>query len=128
MRRFFVLAAALLIGGAVIYFGHVGEADAAPAFEVETYFYSDSGMTNEVGWSYRPCNGPRITEGPTTAFRRSIQGEKCSSGYGTDCVTCLVNGWGRVPCPYSAEFQGYPACPGEPACNSFDANPYNDCG
>ena len=41
---------------------------AAPRTMVETTYYSDAGMTNEVGFKIRLCSGRTISRGTVTGY------------------------------------------------------------
>ena len=120
MRRL-VFALALVVGGgaAIYFFSPVDEVGAAPAFEVETFFFSDPGMTQEIGWRFRGCTGPLLTEGSTSSYRLTYRGDPCSTSTGGACYICYAPvdpNQGPVPthrvtCSLmNAEFAGYPEC------------------
>ena len=120
MRRL-VIALALVAGAsAAIYFSPANEVGASPAFEVETFFFADPGMTQEIGWRFRGCTGPLLTEGSTGSYRLIYTGDPCSSGSGGGaCYVCYAPvdpNQGPVPthrvtCSLmNAEFAGYPEC------------------
>jgi hypothetical protein len=62
------------------------EAGALPQNESDSLYLDADG--NEVGWVFRGCNGQRIVEGVTSAYRRTITTACNSGGYST---TCHVN-------------------------------------
>ncbi|MCB1034240.1 MAG: hypothetical protein KDD47_10445 [Acidobacteria bacterium] len=112
-RRLLVLALVLCAGGTAAYFVGIPEAGALPPNEVEIFYYSDASLTQEVGWFFRACDGSRLEDGTRSPYMRSIKGAACSSGGGS-CFICVQEGVGRVHCPGTAAFHGYPLCPGEP--------------
>lgn len=90
-------------------------ADAAPMFETETLFYQfyqDGKFKNKVGHRIVTCNSGVYREGEFGPFVKTLRGENCNSGGGQYCVYCFDRTTGeRVnPCPWTAEFQGYPNC------------------
>ncbi len=110
MRRIAIALCLILAAGAVTYFSQVEEVGAAPPFEVETYFFSDPGLTNEIGWRWRGCSGPAIMEGSFSQHKLIYKGDACGSGSGFACYICY-NSSGRVSCSLTnAEFAGFPEC------------------
>jgi len=73
-------------------------AEALPAQEVETTYFSDATFSVEVGSSFLGCNGSHARSGRTTRYMVKTS-TPCHSG-GSDEVACVVDG---VPttCPPS---------------------------
>lgn len=89
----FVLGVFCLAAVAGFFVG--GEALALPPNEVETYFYSDSSMTQQVGWKLLMCDGSRYQEG-TTSEHRVVYSTSCGSA--SSSCWCIVDGF-QGPCP-----------------------------
>jgi hypothetical protein len=63
---------------------------ALPASEVETFYFSDATLTEEVGYQILACSGARYREGQVTRHSARIQ-TPCHST-GLPRIACMVNG------------------------------------
>ena len=52
---------------------------ALPANEVETTYYADASLTEEVGYYFLGCDGSRFREGKTSSFKATTK-RACHSG------------------------------------------------
>ena len=63
---------------------------ALPASEVETVYFSDAALTNEVGYRFLSCSGGTYREGTTSRYYARFQ-TPCHTG-GSTQIACVVNG------------------------------------
>jgi len=99
------LLLAVLVGAAVTGFllAPVEEANALPPFTRLTDYYSDSGLTNYVGFCFRNCAGSSTCDGTQTSYWvREFDYYCIGSSY--CCIVCSPG-----PCP-SHILSNYP-CP-----------------
>lgn len=71
---------------------------ALPANEIETTYYADASLTEEVGYSFLACDGSRARTGKTSRFKTTTK-RACHSGGSNPaqgslgmCYTELKNG------------------------------------
>ena len=63
---------------------------ALPASEVETFYFSDASLSDEVGYQILTCSGARYREGRTSRYSARVQ-TPCHSG-GLPRIACVVDG------------------------------------
>jgi hypothetical protein len=86
------LIIALVLGFAVSFSGMLAmRAEAAPSQESETYYYSDSAFTNQVGYEFWGCDNERYLDGEKTVYKKVSWSSCSNSGSGVGCYVCTLD-------------------------------------
>lgn len=76
MKRTKALALAISAAAALTVGAYSMTTTAAPSYMIETTYYSDATLSNQVGFRVRACNGRTYTSGTVTVYKE-VSAEPC---------------------------------------------------